>query len=261
MALPATWTVAETTRPPSRRVTGPLAASPPGGGQPPYLKAGCIISLGVATVPAVWADYCRSGGLHVSTRSSQRNRMLPAGASAPSHRQSRAAPVGGGGKPTKKTQPGSDRRTVRTRPAPRQPASPAKTAKAAAAAHKLDDESIAPLAALIGATRAWLTPLTISQVGPRIAIAWMLLHRRDGNVPTAGDVYERAGVLGLHPHITRPPMPADGRNLAETWRQIILTETTTALLVAGWLTPIDHPENLALGETARTYLRRQNIRL
>ena len=91
--------------------------------------------------------------------------MLPAGASAPSHRQSRAAPVGGGGKPSKKAQPGFDRRTVRTRPAPRPPASPAKTAKAAAAAHKLDDECIAPLTALIGATRAWLTPLTISQVG------------------------------------------------------------------------------------------------
>jgi len=186
--------------------------------------------------------------------------MHPAGASAPSHRQSPAAPVGDGGKPTKKTQPGSDRHTVRTRPAPRQPASPAKTAKAAATAHKLDDECIAPLTALIGATRAWLTPLTISQLGPRIAIAWMLLHRRDGNVPTAGDVYERAGVLGLHPHITRPPMPADGRNLAETWRQIILTETTTALLVAGWLTPIHHPENLALGETARTYLAQAKAR-
>jgi len=74
--------------------------------------------------------------------------MLPAGAPAPSHRQSRATPVGAGGKPTKKTQPGSHRHTVRTPPAPRQPASPAKTAKAAAAAHKLDDECIVPLAAL-----------------------------------------------------------------------------------------------------------------
>ncbi len=137
--------------------------------------------------------------------------------------------------PTKKTQPGSHRHTVRTPPAPRPPASPAKTAKAAAAAHKLDDECIAPLAALIGATWAWLTLLTISQVGPRIAIAWMLLHRRDGNVLTAGDVYElltftlgtygRRSAIGGRKTTAKAPMTATDARACPDGNDWLVSET------------------------------------
>lgn len=189
----------------------------------------------------------------------RRGQTLPVGgASAPA----RSAPVGTDGKlAKKKARAEFYRRTVRTLPSPRPVISPVKTAKAAAVAHKLDDECIAQLAALVGATRAWLTPLTIRQLGPRIAIAWMLLYRRGRRVPTAVEVYERAGVLGLHPQNPALPTPPGTRSLAGIWRQMIFTETTTALLGAGWLAPINHPENLALGESARAYLRRQNIHL
>jgi hypothetical protein len=76
----------------------------------------------------------------------------------------------------------------------------------------------------------------------------MLLHRRDGNVPTADDVYKRAwrAPVAPAPHpITHASRRADPRS---DLAAVIFTETTTALLVAGWLTPIDHRETSPSGK-------------